>query len=493
MFADKSIIAYNQSMLEKNKNIAFYLVVMLILICGVALRILFYSYARPFWNDESALAINLTDRSFLELFLPLSHEQVTPPLYAVLCKWIGDFIPVPELAFRLPALIFGIGSIPLFFLLSKKLLNNSLGIVLANTLFALNYQLIYYSQELKQYSCDVFCFLAILLAYFYIDFDKPDKKQLLLISIVCAFSVWLSYTSVFAIFILFILALIKNKKTCLYIVPTPVVSSMALGVLVLKYASDTNLHSFWQDGFIAKNFSNFFNLIFNNMVFYFPDLSWKLVVVLMFLAGMIYLFKTFKTGKSLILILPIVLALALSYFNIYPLYTRTALYLLPIVFLVMSKVFDFEKFCKKFIGIAFGTLLIVVFAYSSFKTDFEQVIQKKYYRETTPQLLSLFQKSKQLSDILVIPHLSAINYEYYSHNFKIDSKKVIVMRYELYEYEKIKTVYDMLPSGYTYKILVTHSGDKNLELGNLKKYVQTQKDYSIVSDDYDNALLSFKK
>ena len=117
MFADKSIIAYNQSMLEKNKNIVFYLVLMLILICGIALRILFYSYARPFWNDESALAINLTDRSFLELFLPLSHEQVTPPLYAVLCTLIGDFIPVPELAFRLPALILGIGSIPLFFLL----------------------------------------------------------------------------------------------------------------------------------------------------------------------------------------------------------------------------------------------------------------------------------------------------------------------------------------------------------------------------------------
>lgn len=488
-----SIIAYNQSMLEKNKNIIFYAVLGFLLLTGIVLRILFYSYARPFWNDEAALALNLTDRTFLGLFLPLSHEQVTPPLYSVLCKLCGYFIPKAEYAFRLPALFCGILSVPLFFLLAQKVVKNRVGTVFASALFALNYQLIYYSQELKQYCADVLCFLCILISYFYLDFDKLKKKQLIVISLFFAVSVWFSYTSVFALFVLGLLLLVKNKKLLPYIFAAPAVSCALLGVFVTRFASDNTLHVFWKDGFIAKNFSNFFNLIHNNMIFYFPDLSWKLLIILMFIAGSVVLFKSIKSEKSLLLAVPVVLALAMSYFNIYPLYTRTAIYLLPVVVLIMAKTFDLNVFSKKSAGLVVSILLTAVFAIFSFKTDFVQILQKKYYRETTPQLLSLFKSTAKDSAMLIVPHLSAINYEYYSKNAGIDPKKVILVKFELYEYEQIKTVYDTLPKGITYYILLTHSGDKALELKNLKAYAASQKQFDITADEFDNALISFNR
>ena len=108
------------------KNI-YYFAVFIIIICAVLLRILFYSYERPFWNDESALAINLINRTFSGLWLPLDHEQITPPLYSCFCKLCSFFIQNKEYAFRLPSLLFGLTSVPLFFLLVVKVIKNNAG------------------------------------------------------------------------------------------------------------------------------------------------------------------------------------------------------------------------------------------------------------------------------------------------------------------------------------------------------------------------------
>ena len=475
---------------EKIKTNIYYIAVALLLIAGILLRILFYAYGRPFWNDESALAINLANKSFLELFMPLVHEQVTPPLYAIFCKFCGLFIEKAEYAYRLPALICGIASLPLFWAFAEKTLNNKIGKIFAIGLFALNYQLIYYSQELKQYSCDVLLFLTILISYFYIDHKKFDRKLFALIGLFYAVSMWLSYTSLFAMFIVFILCFIKKEKA-LTIFGIPALSFGVFLFYIKNYATNGALHNFWENGFIALNFSNFPLLIFNNIVFYFPDFSWKIFVVLMFAAGLIYTLKFIKYSENIILFAPVILAILLSYLHIYPLYIRTALYLLPVVFLIMAKTFELRFFYKKEGKIIAG-IFILFFAAYSFKTDFIQILQKKYYRETTPALLQLYKKEAKNTDILIVPHLSAINYEYYSKSNQLKSNNVIIVKFELYEYDRIKTVYDTLPSG-SYYVLFTHSGDKNLEFASLKKYAMTQKNPRIFADEFNNALIYFQK
>ena len=484
------IIAYNCFMPEEYKKNIYYILTALLLLSGLFLRILFYAYGRPFWNDEAALAINLTDKNFLELFLPLVHEQVTPPLYAIICKFCSLFITKAEYAHRLPALVCGIFSLPLFWILAEKTLNNKIAKIFAVMLFALNYQLIYYSQELKQYSCDVLLFLGILVSYFYLENKNTSKKMLAALSYGYAISMWFSYTSVFAIFIVFLLCCIK-KTGVLKRFTFPALSLVGLVFFVKNYTTDAALHSFWDNGFISADFSNFAKLIFNNMIFYFTDFNWKLFIVIVFAAGVFYCLKNLKTPNNFILILPATLALGLSYFHIYPMYTRTALYLLPVVFLIMAKTFDFRFFEKK-AGAFTAGILTIIFTIFVFKTDFIQVIQKKYYRETTPQLLALYLEKAKNTDILVIPHLSAINYEYYSKKTNLNNKNVIIIKPELYEYDRIKTIYDTLPKA-SYYVLLTHSGDKKLELENLKKYAMSQKNFQISADGFDNALIYFQR
>ena len=477
-------------MLEKTRTNIYYVTAALLLAAGILLRILFYTYGRPFWNDESALAINLTDKSFWELFLPLVHEQVTPPLYAVLCKFFGLFIEKKEYAYRLPALICGIASLPLFWAFAEKVLNNKIGKIFAIALFALNYQLIYYSQELKQYSCDVLLFLGILISYFYIDRKKFDRKSFVIIGLFYAVSMWFSYTSLFAIFVVFVLCFIR-KQNALAVFGIPAISFGVFLFYIKNYATDGALHNFWDNGFIALNFSNLQQLIFNNIIFYFPDFSWRIFVVLIFGAGVIYTLKFIKYSENIILFTPVIIAVLLSYLHIYPLYTRTALYLLPVVFLIMTKTFEPSFFYKKEGKIIAG-IFILFFAAYTFKTDFTQILQKKYYRETTPQLLELYKKEAQNSGILVIPHLTAINYEYYAKKALLPVWNAIVINPELYEYDRVKKVYDTLPSG-SYYVLFTHSGDKKLEFESLKKYAMTQKNPKIFADEFDNALIRFEK
>ena len=484
------MIAYNCFMPEKTKKNTFYFIAALFIAAGLALRIIFYAYGRPFWNDEAALAINLETKTFWELFFPLVHEQVTPPLYAVLCKFCSVFTSKAEYAYRLPALFCGIVSLPVFLILAHKTLKNYCAKILAIALFTVNYQLIYYSQELKQYSCDVLLFLSILLSYFYIDTKKPDKKIFVALSIFYAISVWFSYTALFSIFTVFVLCLLKKTKT-LKLFILPVLSCMGLAFFVKNYAADNALHNFWNNGFIAKDFSNLTRIIYNNIIFYFPDFNWKLLVVVIFLAGCMYVLKNIKNKENLILILPVLLAFFLSYFNIYPLYIRTALYLLPVVFLVMAKTFEFNFFEKK-AGLITAGVLTVIFAIYTLKTDYIQILKKQYYRETTPQLLFIYQKTSQKGDKLIIPRLSAINYEYYSQENKLNNADIILVNFDFYEYANIKTAYNTLPSG-TYYIMLTHSGDKRLELESLKKYAMEQKDFNIFADKFDNALIKFKK
>lgn len=494
--------------------------IILIMLTGIALRVLFYSYGRPFWNDESALALNLVNRSFLGLFAPLDYSQLTPPLYCIACKFFSLFIHNDEFAFRLSALICSIAALPVFYQLSQKLLKNKISVIFANAVFALNYHIIYYAQELKQYSCDVLLFLAVVLSYFYIDAQKPLKT--VMIGVFYAVCMWFSYTALFAMFVVFVLLLAealkhKNLKSRAFVksrvrmflslFTLPAVSFCALYMLVKRFASDTVLHDFWADGFVAKNLSNLPKLVYNNMIFFFPDLNVKILLVVLFVVGLVRLLKNLwlsahrqnpeeslsaQNALSFMLVTCMALAFLLSYFNIYPMYWRTALYLFGAVVLIMASSFEY-RFFKKKTGVVISCLITVCLVFTSLKTDYVQIIQKHYYRETTLDLLETFKKNSQPQDKLVVPSLSSINYEYYGRFANIESKRVFYMRYQLYDYADIKNAYDMLPSGNTYFVIVTHSGDKSYEKNNLLKYASIQKAPSSISDEFDNTLIRFKK
>lgn len=481
-------------MSERFKNFCFYIFISFLLMIGVYLRVLFYSYGRPFWNDESALALNLINHTFIGLFGNLNDGQVSPPLFICFTKLFGFFINRYEYAYRLPALLCSIVSIPVFFILCKRLLIKKVSIIFALLLFVLNYQLIYYGQELKQYSADVLIFLLVLLCYFYIDLSKENKPLFFITGIAFFLSIWFSYTSIFGIFSLAILLLIKYYRYWknFLLLFSPFLISCIL-FLIFKQNLNTNeyLHMFWAEGFLNWNFSNINQILVDNIKYYFPGYINRFLIYIMLITGLVFCIRKIKKVECQIIIIPIILALILSYFHIYPLYYRVSLYLAPVLFLMMSKFFDYFDLRVRFINFIIFLFVFLHFILNSFLIIKNDIINKHYYAELTPQLLLIVEKNIKNDEVLCISSMSEINYRMYKDTVSI--KNVLIESIPAYDLGSYLGSFNKLQNGKTYYILMTHSGDKILEYNNLMEIMKTQKNVSVTYDANYNTLIKFTK
>lgn len=135
----------------------------LILALGAGLRLVRYASDRSLNGDEASLALNILDRSWHELRLPLADEQMAPLGFLWLEKLSAVALGASSYALRLVPLFGGLGSLAAFAALTRGVLGER-DALLAMTLFAFNEPLVHYSSEVKQYSTDVLVSLLVTLA-----------------------------------------------------------------------------------------------------------------------------------------------------------------------------------------------------------------------------------------------------------------------------------------------------------------------------------------
>lgn len=183
--------------LKSSPQKIFYILSCLIILLGVYLRAKTYFLFSPTWCDEVFLINNIVFKSFLSLFFPLESLQAAPPLFLVLIKLITKIIGAEyELfALRLLPFLFSCFSVVLFFAFLLKSIKNKFVILAGLLLFSVNAMLIYYSAEVKQYSCDIF--FCVLFLYLYDKFNIQNKKQLLITLSIAFIAPFLSFTSIF--------------------------------------------------------------------------------------------------------------------------------------------------------------------------------------------------------------------------------------------------------------------------------------------------------
>lgn len=484
-------------MSDKIKNILFFSFIGIFAILGILLRILMFSYARPLWNDECALGLNLLNRNYAELFSVLDYSQTAPPLFSCFEKFFASLQSLNlfeqtkiEYLLRLPSLIFGISAIILFYFLCRKIIENKVGQILAFSLFCINYQLIYYSQELKQYSSDIFAFIIILFSYFYINLTKTKKSKLFFYGLIFALSLWFSYASIFAIVSVLLLLLIKNRKNIksFLIFCAPIFVSAAF-FLIFKQNLNTSyyLHAFWSQGFLNWNFSNFFKIINDNINFYFFYFKSSWFICILLGTSFVFLFKNIKTETNKLVLIPFFAAIILSYLHIYPFYNRVSIYFLPIVILWLGKLFDIELFKNKALLTFFSIIIFAYFGFNNFSVNKLKIFEKEYYEECTPQLLKIAETKMKPDDTLYV--ISKINYEMYKNTVNI--KNVVTQSdyfFDIISYEKaIKN----LEKGKTYYLLMTHSPNKISEFNAILEILKSQKNVEIISDNNLNLLARF--
>jgi hypothetical protein len=128
---------------------------------GVAWRLVRYLLQFPIWGDEAFICVNLLDRDYLGLLKPLDYRQVAPVLFLWSELTAYHLLGGSELAIRLMPFLTGLGSLFLFWRLTRSILN-PVAALLAVGIFAVSYYPVRHSCEVKPYAFDLFWSLALL-------------------------------------------------------------------------------------------------------------------------------------------------------------------------------------------------------------------------------------------------------------------------------------------------------------------------------------------
>jgi len=115
--------------------------------------------SRSLWTDEAWVALAALKASPSEA---LAAGTSTPPFYMLTLWGLGQLLGGSEAVLRSPSLLFGMGTLILFWLLARTLAGLPAAL-LAQVLVGFSPIMVYFSKELKQYSGDAF--FAVLLFF----------------------------------------------------------------------------------------------------------------------------------------------------------------------------------------------------------------------------------------------------------------------------------------------------------------------------------------
>jgi hypothetical protein len=324
----------------------------MVFLLGVALRLAKFLANRSLWLDEVRLALNLLDRSPIELFQPLDYGQVAPPGF-LLVEWgITRLLGAHEWACRLLPLLAGIAALWLIYLLARRTCGNA-GAIVALALCAVADPLVNYASELKPYSSDVAIAAGLILLALAIDDGKGAARDLIVFSLAGAVAVWISHPAIFVLSgaaLVLAARMIKcrdGRGLARLVVACSLWAASFLGLLFVSRGalSDTGLAGYWADAFMPFPptstadidwYIRAFSGLFNDVV----EIPLFTGVTLLFLLGAYAMLRRQFMELGMFLV-PLLLALAASSLGLYPFAHRLLLFTAPALLVLVGRGFDF--------------------------------------------------------------------------------------------------------------------------------------------------------
>lgn len=411
----------------------------LLLIClGVLLRLAEYGSNRSLWHDEAALALNIIDKSPLELFKPLAYDQVAPYGFLMVEKFAVFLFGNTEYALRFFPLILGIGSLLLFYALVKKVLGKK-AVFIAFVLFVLSDALIYYASEVKQYGGDVAASLFIALIILrYLQKQSPTVLDWVMLIIAGMIIIWFSHPAIFVLagmgFVLLLSALQKKRwkevvRLCLIYIFW-VVSFSIYYLLSLKfYISNKGLLGYHQATFaplpISLSALDWYRLTFIELFSSFFSMPYAWIWIAFFFFGIYRLFQRNKI-TTFLLLSPILPALLASGMGKYPFFDRFLLFLIPTIFLFIGEgVYQAIRISKqKNQYIATFILIIIGFLFLQLSlTPFSHLFKPQKIEEIRP-VMQFLQEHIASGDLIYVYYASEMPFLYYVQKYQIPSKYI---------------------------------------------------------------------
>lgn len=393
-------------------KIIFYVSAIAIFLYAIVFRTSVWINESGFFGDESALIINIQSKNFFQLFLPLERDQCCPPVVLCIFKFLYGIFGLNEMALRFFPYFCGIASLLLAFLTGRKIFKFASSSLLFLFFMMINLDLVYYSQEFKQYSSDVF--FTLLIFYLFLCFkDKINtNKKALLFGLGLGLSGFISFTSEFVIIPIcfyFLLKYFQTKdyKRLLYMALPYILLTLCL-FLLLVYGTLTGRMiwlNVWNEGEVLS-----FDVI-KNLLAFVSVKGWFPFMGIMLIFGGLYL--AVKERLLLcFLVVPVLLNVMFGYAHLYPfVVSRAILWLIPFFMMISLKSFDWLKTKNFVLNSAVEVIIYFAVVFSVFSVSLPQKISDDvpyyFYRSNAKEFVEkLNNQNVKSSDVIFVDTLS---------------------------------------------------------------------------------------
>ncbi len=299
---------------------------------------------RSLFLDEANVALNISERSWLNLLGNLDYGQHFPPLPLLAIKGLVNCLGNTSFSLRLVSLVVGILSLWVFYLASRKWLIHSWFPLyfMGFSMFVVRYQ-----TELKQYSIDGL--MSVLFIYFLINARPNVGRHWWLLGLFVVLGLWSSMPMVFLIVGLGVYSMPLwrvHYKPLLLIAGLSLASFMVLYLVNLgpSIASDHlqnfHKHHFFQWSFSIDAWLHNFKL-FEHFIGAWLG-SKTVTIVSVFLLMLLGFYRLFRIDVwALYAVLAVFFSTSLvSGFHMYSMIPRLLFFWIPLVLILMALGFD---------------------------------------------------------------------------------------------------------------------------------------------------------
>lgn len=399
---------------------------------GGFIRIFVYFLNRSLWLDEAMIALNIINRSYMQLTQQLNSDQSAPIGFLWIEKTALYFQGNRDLLLRFYPLFAGVAALWVMWKISQKFLKGFSPLI-ALSVFAVTDRLIYFSSEIKQYSSDVFVTVVLLLFTLACLDSYPRSKWQVILGICGTLGIWFSHPAVFILggigFTLLVDSILRKDKKGIFISLGMIAAwmiSFGLEYIVSLRGISGNQHLaiYWKGYFMPLppwSDPMWFVRSWIDLISYFGYKSTFFVITissLILIGSISVLIRNWQ--RAALLLLPFIFVLAASGMGKYPFDRRLLLFLFPILILLLAEGIDLIRSLlaikSKWLAWCSFALLIILVLYSPCQTAFNSVIHP-IQRENIKALLTHLKSSWKDGDIVYVYHTSQNAFTYYADQY----------------------------------------------------------------------------
>lgn len=425
----------------------------LILAAGIALRIFHYLDNRSLWEDEVFLASSLIRMDFAELLMkPLDYMQRAPVGFLMLERLVVMLWNGKEMALRLAPLLSGIIALLLFVKVGRFFLKSEIALLVTVALVAFSPPLVYHSVEAKQYGTELLA--TVLSLRLYVSFHHTNRlPQLLAWGLAGAVILWFSFSSLFVLFGIAGAVGIRDiyrrdwKMLFMHMLPFGIwFLSFAIEyvLFISRYPQENWLQQFWRnrEAFMPFPASPLTDLtwLFRQiyaLVRYPMGLTWieldytvpyslterilarfPFVAILTGVAGFWHICRR-ERATLLAWSMPVLLTLAASAFEFYPVRERMTVFLAPYFLMVIGKgIEQMQSFAWKK---AWINVVIILIVGAPVSNSIAQVINTGYFgdykKSRQRETMQFVAENVQPGDVVYVYWNNLPSYRYYEQAY----------------------------------------------------------------------------